>query len=47
MKRLPLQKVIAGVRISCAIEAIKHQYPHYFGKLPNINRIHATINRKT
>jgi hypothetical protein len=42
----PMQKVIMGVRISCIIEAIKHQYPHLREKLPNVNRIHATINSK-
>jgi hypothetical protein len=42
----PMQKVIMGVRISCVIEAIKHQCPHLREKLPNVNRIHATINSK-
>jgi len=42
----PMQKIIMGVRISCIIEAIKHQYPVLREKLPNVNRIYATINSK-
>jgi hypothetical protein len=42
----PEMKLIIGVRISCIIEGIRHQYPHLNDRLPPSNRISAHINRK-
>jgi len=43
----PEHKAIMGVRISCIVEAIKHQYPHLRDRLPDSNRICVYINRKS